>query len=667
MSNCPQCAKNFSECQCATRMVSGLSEVSAEGNLGLERDHTVERDPAVANAPTVPGYEHLKLLGRGASSAVFLSEKLSMAKLVAVKVLYQSHLTDQRAVKRFELEARALSNLSHPNIVSVFDIGFANDHTPFIAMEFADGVDLKELILQDGILKPDRAIKIFSQLCDALAYAHEHNIVHRDLKPSNVVIVRDWNGDELVKLVDFGIAKPTTDGGEIQRLTQTGELLGSPAYMSPEQIRSADADPRSDIYSLGCVMYEALTGRPPFRGESIIKTLTMHLEDPVAPVGQVNPQIAESKQLCSVIESCLAKNADERPQSARELKTSIASLLPSERRSGNRTVGILLSGVVVLLLVTTIFFASKQNLVSMVSNDAQNSSAGNGLNRKAQNETDTAVSSSSPRVMPAQPGDNESSSSTTSEPKVGFELLNQLAKAELMWYTGLTDASRDAYEDAFNTGLAEKAPVKTQLALCVHLMSERPDLASKTSLYNRMKPQIDAVVKEGSNGVESLFVSYILWYLGDAESAQAQEVRASDRSKSDSLAALSLKHLEASLFLAKRRNNADAHGLLAHVSKDLGIIHAFRGDLKAARENYKRSFDAFLETMGPKDSNTIEVAKLLARTSLALFRRDAALNTNANKAPAYLQTTHEALAVLAKANPEDSELRELMKSIEQLH
>jgi len=675
MNVCPQCSKDFDACQCATRLVPATASTAAvtTATVGGAQDSTgvhdstgvrslAERDASVANAPQVVGYEHLKLLGRGASSAVFLAEKLSMAKQVALKVLYQTHLTDERALKRFEFESRALSNLSHPNIVNVFDVGIASDGTPFIAMEFADGVDLKELISQNGVLEPERAIKIFCQLCDALACAHEHGLIHRDLKPSNVVIVRDWQGEEVVKLVDFGIAKPTTEGGEIQRLTQTGELLGSPAYMSPEQIRSADADARSDIYSLGCMMYEALTGRPPFRGESIIKTLTMHLEETPKPVDVANPALDKWKKLSEVVMQCLAKDATERPASAREVKTSISALLPSKRMGPETESLVRLNRIVIVMLVAGLVLVV---LALWRKSESQPNGGAPPSTVPAPSGVSSPSAVAAPSAVSAPPAASTPSAVPTSDSALEQDML-ELARANVLWDTNMEDARRQVSEITLKRAIARKAPVKTLLAIGVSLFSGEEELAAMSTSYQLLKPQIDRIVKAGSSDVESLFASYILWYLGDAESSKAQDLRKTNRAASDEMAKSSLEHLQASLFLAKCRNNEDARGLIADVSKDLGIVQAFQKNYRAARENYKRSFDAFLDLCGADDSDTIEVVKLLAKTSKVLYESEKVSMRKSGKVPAYLQTTHEALSTVAKANPTDDELRQLTKAIEEL-
>jgi len=648
MAECSQCGKDFEHCQCSTRLVTGIPTQASSSSV---YESESEYPGAVAHATQINGYRNIRVLGRGASSAVFLAEKLSIAKNVAIKVLYPSHQLDERAVKRFEFEARALSNLDHPNIVKVFDIGIADDGMPFIVMDFIDGPDLKSIITEQGTLQPERAINVFAQLCDALSCAHERGIVHRDLKPGNVVIVRDWKGDDVVKLVDFGIAKPIHAGGELQRLTQTGEMLGSPAYMSPEQIRSDDTDVRSDIYSLGCVMYEALTGRPPFRGESIIKTLTMHLEDFARPPADINPRLAKFPALSAAVIRCLAKDKEDRPGSAKELKSMLAGPGPANGDGSQRKI---------LYWVIAAFFVSlaANAFLLLFPQTGLKEEPGTVMNR------DTASSAGAP---PKAVSNAVANGNALIDSQKTYDSLLELARAQLIWYSGRKDESLKSYESAMKIAIEENAPVSVQLAVGSFLVDAETGLDARNRLYQRLKPLIDGLVEKPTSGMESLFAANILWYLGDDESGEAQDLRRSNRAESDRLAQSSLRHLEAALFLAKSRKAPDARGLIAKVSKDLGIIHAFRGDLRAARENYKRAVDSTIELQGPGSQDAIDLAKLLGCTSLALYRSERHDASPAGKMPAYLVTTRDALKmVLHSSDSPDSELRSILNSLESL-
>ena len=185
---------------------------------------------------------------------------------------------DQTSKKRFQLEAEAASCLKHPNIIAVYDYGIAPTGQPYLVMEYLVGESLADLIKRDKNIEQRRVVKIFIQACDALSHAHKKGVIHRDLKSSNIMLVEQEDKSDIVKVLDFGIAKLMPASGKLpQNLTQTGEVFGSPIYMSPEQCLGQTLDQRSDIYSMGTMLYEALTGVPPLVGNTIVDTMQMHV------------------------------------------------------------------------------------------------------------------------------------------------------------------------------------------------------------------------------------------------------------------------------------------------------------------------------------------------------------------------------------------------------
>src|SRR5262249_17235194 len=227
-------------------------------------------------------------------------------------------------LQRFQNEAKATSTLHHPNIVSTLDCGVSTQGHAFLIMDLVDGISLSHLIKDNETLPPERALNIFHQICDALAHAHKKGIIHRDLKPSNVVILTDRDIPDIVKIVDFGIAKIVTEQEEgdltTQGLTKTGEVFGSPLYMSPEQCRGQKLDGRSDVYSMGCLMYQTLTGRPPLAGGNPLETIYRQMSDAPTPIVQDNEPENLTKRLSAIIMKCLAKDAGDRYQSMELLK-----------------------------------------------------------------------------------------------------------------------------------------------------------------------------------------------------------------------------------------------------------------------------------------------------------------------------------------------------------
>src|SRR5688572_27801910 len=207
----------------------------------------------------------------GGMGAVYRAQHVMLGKTVAVKVIKDELVTSDEVVLRFQREARAASNLDHPNIVNVYDLGQTSEGTLYIAMEFIDGPSLRDAIRQIGPFPPARAIDILRQVASALSAAHRRQIVHRDLKSHNLMLASDDRRRDVVKLVDFGIAK-TFDEAATQ-LTAVGYMLGTPHYMSPEQAAGQEVDHRADIYSLGVILYEMLTGAVPFKDESLTSVL----------------------------------------------------------------------------------------------------------------------------------------------------------------------------------------------------------------------------------------------------------------------------------------------------------------------------------------------------------------------------------------------------------
>jgi len=255
-------------------------------------------------------YEILSFLGRGGMANVYLANHLILNRAVALKVLRQNLQEDKLAIERFRREAIALSGLDHPNIIKIFGFGVF-ENLPYFAMEYFEGMSLEQLLKKELRLPRERALPLFNQMLDALSHAHEHGVIHRDLKPSNVLLTGPAN-DEL-KLVDFGIAK-LLNVAEGQKLTGTGHVLGTAAYMSPEQCQGRALDARSDLYSAACLMFEMLDGRAPFEGETALATMSKHLSD--------TPRKSEflNDELGAVIISALAKEPEKRPQSASEFK-----------------------------------------------------------------------------------------------------------------------------------------------------------------------------------------------------------------------------------------------------------------------------------------------------------------------------------------------------------
>ncbi len=270
-------------------------------------------------------FEILGLLGEGGMGAVYKVRERETQKVFAAKVLKPELARDPGAVRRFEQEVLAASELTHPNLIFIYGSHRTADGAPYMVMTFVDGESLSQCLQYNKTLPAARALHIFRQVAEALQHVHEKGIVHRDLKPSNILIYQHVTKKDAVRLVDFGIAKMQGLSGT-GTLTQTGELFGSPYYMSPEQCSGEALDARSDIYSLGCVMYQTLCGKPPFESDNAIKTMFSHLQDKPKPLHLVKPGAEIPKSLEAVVMRCLAKDPAARYPTAAALASDLEAV-----------------------------------------------------------------------------------------------------------------------------------------------------------------------------------------------------------------------------------------------------------------------------------------------------------------------------------------------------
>ncbi len=261
-------------------------------------------------------YRLKEKLGSGGMADVFLADDLLLGREVAVKVLHPQYAADPAYIQRFRHEAQAAANLNHPNIVNIYDWGNEGD-LYYIVMEYVEGRDLKEVLRSEGRILPERAAEITAEVCAALQFAHRHNLVHRDIKPHNIFLTSIGQ----VKVMDFGIAREGNGSG----FTQTGVVMGTPQYISPEQAQGRPVDGRSDIYSLGVVLYEMLTGRVPFDDPNPVTVAYRHVrEDPIPP-SVIDPEIPPALE--AVIMKAMAKNPANRYQTAQEMKADLLRFL----------------------------------------------------------------------------------------------------------------------------------------------------------------------------------------------------------------------------------------------------------------------------------------------------------------------------------------------------
>jgi serine/threonine-protein kinase len=269
-----------------------------------------------------------KKLGEGGMATVYLATHSLLEKQVALKILHGEYARKPELVERFMGEAKAASRIRHQNVIDISDFGTTPDGLVFFAMELLEGHELHEEIgrarVAGQLLPWDRSKRIFLQICAALGAAHALGIIHRDLKPENIYLVDHQGDPDFVKLLDFGIAKRTEVAEGDRKLTRTGMLFGTPEYMSPEQARGEAVDPRVDIYAMGCILFQLVTGRVPFEGENFMRVLTMHVTEPPP---QIPPQIFDSigapRALAEVIDQALAKDRDQRFATVEELASAV--------------------------------------------------------------------------------------------------------------------------------------------------------------------------------------------------------------------------------------------------------------------------------------------------------------------------------------------------------
>jgi serine/threonine protein kinase len=269
-------------------------------------------------------YEVIGELGQGAMGVVYKAKDPLIDRVVAIKTINLSQALEEREEyeARFYQEARAAGRLSHHNIVTIYDVGKSGD-VAYIAMEFLQGRELRDILNEKSLLPLNQVLDIVAQVAQGLAYAHEHGIVHRDVKPSNIMIQKDGH----VKITDFGIARMASAAVR----TQTGMVLGSPKYMSPEQVMGKLTDQRSDIFSLGVMLYEMLTGRPPFSGENVNAIMYQTLNAAPPQPSSMNPAVPD--MLNFIVAKALAKKMDERYQNSEEFANDLRACrdsLPQE-------------------------------------------------------------------------------------------------------------------------------------------------------------------------------------------------------------------------------------------------------------------------------------------------------------------------------------------------
>jgi len=273
-------------------------------------------------------YRVESLIAKGAVGSVYKAKQELLGRQVALKVLHGYLGADPESLVRFHREAKAISRLEHPNLLTLYDFGMTSDGQPYFVMDLLNGTTLAKVLNSEGRLDVRRTVTIIIQVLEALSEAHRKGIVHRDIKPPNIVLIDKEEMREFVKLVDFSIAK-MADNSTVDpvQLTVDGIICGSPAYMSPEQCRGADVDGRSDIYSIGIVLLESLTGKRPFSAKDLVSLMYLHVNDEPPKLSDVEPSLQFPVELENLIASTLAKDPAQRPQNVEALMAKLNSVL----------------------------------------------------------------------------------------------------------------------------------------------------------------------------------------------------------------------------------------------------------------------------------------------------------------------------------------------------
>ena len=318
MKTCPKCAH------------SNDDELEICENCGVPLDAELNedgKDPFI-DTLLVGKFRIAELIGQGAMGRVYKAIQEPINRKVAIKILHQHLMEDQRVAKRFRREAEAASRFSHPNSIGIFDFGQTEEGSLYIAMEYIVGEDLAEVIAREAPLTPERAVKIATQALGAIHLAHDANIIHRDLKPENIMLADLPGNKDFAKVCDFGIAKiqqPATDGESA--LTMFGMICGTPYYMSPEQAKGEELDGRTDLYSMGVILYEMLTGDVPFRGSTPVEVIARHLTDQPEPISKVAPEARVPRLLEKAIMRSLSKKREDRFANAQEFSEELQKAL----------------------------------------------------------------------------------------------------------------------------------------------------------------------------------------------------------------------------------------------------------------------------------------------------------------------------------------------------
>lgn len=329
IKRCESCGRQYPD-EANFCMIDGLRlPMSAEPRLRARVSHV---DAQRLLGKTIGGkYTIQSIIGQGGMAVVYQAFDNLIERPVVIKVMQAWLANDERANERFKRECQLTAQLNHPNVIRVYDGGLLNNHEPFLVMEYVPGESLRRALDRHGPVPLKTAANIVIQVSRGLGEAHAAGIIHRDLKPDNILIEAVKHSNQRIKILDFGIAYLVAGA---QRLTQTGKLIGTPAYISPEQLKDRAIDARADLYALGVILFELLTGRVPFEGETAESILTKQLFEAPPPISASMPEYAPDSQVELVILKALAKDPNDRYQTALEFEQAVeeAAKEPTHKR-----------------------------------------------------------------------------------------------------------------------------------------------------------------------------------------------------------------------------------------------------------------------------------------------------------------------------------------------
>jgi tRNA A-37 threonylcarbamoyl transferase component Bud32 len=493
MRECPECRNAVED---AARFCPYCGAASAAAATGV--------DPWIGRI--VNGKFRIDaLVGQGGMGRVYRARHLTLDRPVVLKVLHREFSSDPQVMQRFQREARAASRLDHPNSIAVLDFGESEDGTLFMAMELLGGRDLAKVVAEEFPLGEARIARIGAQILSALAEAHAQGIVHRDLKPENVMVEPRRGEPDFVKVLDFGIAKIAAPGANDPKLTQAGLVCGTPEYMSPEQARGAELDARTDLYSMGVILYQLATGELPFQSDTPVGFLTKHLAEAPVPARQRCGGVSEALE--AVISKAMEKDPARRFQTADEMRAALLAVEPAPAIAAaparSRLLFWVFAGAVVVAAAGggAVTFFARQSVAARKGHPDTISPAQTEAANPATTAASTATATPTPSPTPTPtatpsptPTATSTSTATTAKRTPAAAPRRDRAKALALFRKGEARRAGQDVDGAIQLYLAAEAAdpglaeVQKKLGLCYQLKGDTRRAAERYRRYLATSP-----------------------------------------------------------------------------------------------------------------------------------------------------------------------------------